>query len=378
MGNLALIFLFGVCTEVNEQNNRDPEVADAIVTMENEEIVLSIDLEGGHYVNFELKENPVNPFGWKVTVEDMPANNRPFVFQGHFLCTGRWGSPSPGEIAAGIPHNGEVNTQWWTVRETLDRRNDAFRVVLHGPSPLEKLEVTRKIIMPEKGSYFIVQETFSNLLPVGRPSNVVQHGTIAYPLLDATTLIDTNAKEGFDQRTNFRYLEDSSFLWPEAVMADGAQLDLRQVTSEKGYVTTHIFSREDSLGWVTATNGGKNILFGYVWKTREYPWLNVWHHYKEGRPFVQGLEFGTTGLGQPYALLLNHAVHFFGQKSFEYLDAGETRSKSWVCFQVVVPSGFKGVKSIEVKQEEMVIIERGRDTTVRIEGKFERFFAEGL
>ena len=368
----AILFL-GSCNQTPRSADQDSYPADSMVVMDNGEIELAIDLRGGHYVNFELKENPVNPFGWKLTVDAMPLNNRPFVFQGHFLCTGRWGSPSPGEIAAGIPHNGEVNTQRWKVQESLERKNGAYRVALHCPSPLEKLEVTRKITMPEKGSYFLVQETFSNLLPVGRPSNVVQHGTIAYPLLDATTLINTNAKEGFDQRTNFRYLEDSSFLWPEAVMADGAQLDLRKVTSEKGYVTTHIFSREDSLGWVTATNAAKNVLFGYVWKTREYPWLNVWHHYKEGRPYVQGLEFGTTGLGQPYVLLLNHAVDFHGRKSFEYMDAGETKSKSWICFQVAIPSGFKGVKSIEVRDREITITGRDSDAELHLSGEFEEF-----
>ncbi len=364
---LMSVVLLSSCRKGADPVNEDLK-QHAVIAMDNGDVNLQIDLSGGHYISFELKKNPVNPFGWKLEVADMPMNNRPFVFQGHFLCTGRWGAPSPGEVAAGIPHNGEVNTEKWSIVN-----NDRYRVVLGCMAPLEKLEVTRTVELPEDGTWFIVREEFTNHLPVGRLFNVVQHGTIAYPLLDANTLIDTNAREGFDQRTDLRYLSDSSFIWPHGKLSGGVSVDLRQVTSGQGFVTSHIFSREDELGWVTATNGKRNIVFGYVWNTREYPWLNLWYHSREGRPHVQGLEFGTTGLGQPYALLLDEAIDFLDRKPFEYLDAGETRTKSWIGFQVTVPDNFRGVERIDLTDLGLVLTERAGGTKVRLKGKFDSF-----
>jgi len=310
---------------------------DSIVNFENEQYVLGVDLVGGAFRDFYLKDKQLNPFGWTVLDNQMPENNQPYTFDGHFLCTGRWGAPSEGEIRAGIPHNGEVNTEVWQV-ESVQQADDYQSITMSVKAPIEKLDVEREIIIPDQGNYFLVKEQFTNNLTIGRLSNVVQHGTIAAPFLTEKTILSSNATRGFDQRTNDSYLEDSSFVWPNGKMADGSEIDLSKVTSEKGFVTTHIF--EDSIGWITALNPDENLLMGYVWKTAEYPWLNVWHMSKDGKPFVQGLEFGTTGLGQPYKLLAENNVTFYGRNSFEYIDAGETMEKSWICFMIEMPEEF--------------------------------------
>lgn len=209
--------------------------------------------------------------------------------------------------------------------------------------------------MPDDGPYFIVKEDFTNNLPIGRVSNVVQHATIAAPFLTAETIINTNAGRGFDQRTNYAFLEDSSFVWPNARLADGSELDLHKVTSEKGFVTTHIFKDSIEYGWITAFNPMEKLVLGYIWKTKDYPWVNVWHQSKNGKPFVQGLEFGTTGLGKPYKLLLENNVRFFGRNSFIYMDAGETLTKTWMCFQIEVPEEFNEVKLLTVNKQEIML-----------------------
>jgi hypothetical protein len=131
-------------------------------------------------------------------------------------------------------------------------------------------------------------------------------------------------------------------------------IDLQKVTHDKGFVTTHIF--EDSVGWITALNPNKDILMGYIWKTGEYPWLNVWHHPIDGKPFVQGLEFGTTGLGQPYELLLNEKVSFYGRHSFEFIDAGEEITKSWICFMIPTPEAFTEVESLSLNDSQIEMV----------------------
>ena len=141
-------------------------------------------------------------------------------------------------------------------------------------------------------------------------------------------------------------------MWPVGKLADGSVVDLQTVTSGKGYVTTHVFPDDTKLGWITALNPEKNIMMGYIWRTEEYPWLNVWHHPVDGKPYAQGLEFGTTGLGKPYKLLFENNVTFFGRNSFEFIEAGETLTKSFLCFLLEVPMDY------------------GKTTELTVEGKY--------
>lgn len=325
--------------------------AETEIILENEKCLVKIELQGGMYTDFHLKNNPANPFTWEADPQQMPENNKPYVFKGHFLCSGRWGAPSDEEMEAGIPHNGEVNTRMWTIFQALEFTGGLFTVGMECAAPIEKLDVKRFIEFPASGSWFSVREEFTNNLPVGKQSNFVQHPTIAPPFLNENTLLNTNATLGFDQRSHYDSLEFYSFAWPDGKMADGERIDLRTVTSETGYVTSHIFPVGTEYGWITALNPDKNLLLGYIWKTDDYPWLNVWHHYAGGKPVVQGLEFGTTGPGKPYRLLLNNNVSFFGHNSFEFIEAGETLSKSFLCFQIEVPQDFGNVKDIQIDNE---------------------------
>ncbi len=356
--------LFSACAE-RRNSMLVNETADSLITLGNQEFSMSVKRRGGAYVDFHLIEKPLNPFGWRLLPEQMPANNKPYSFEGHFLCVGRWGAPSFGEINVGIPHNGEVNTVSWQV--SPESVLVGFKVFeMSCTTPIEKLDAKREILIPEQGSYFIVKEHFTNNLPIGRVSNIVQHGTISAPFLTENTVINTNATRGFDQRTGYKYLEDSSFVWPIGFMADGSRLDLSRVDSDKAFVTSHII--EDSIGWITALNPEKNIIMGYIWKSSEYPWLNVWHQPLDGHPYVQGLEFGTTGLGQPYELLLENNVTFFGRHSFEYIDAGETIEKTWLCFQALVPDDFVQVISVTVANDKITIADEG--DIVELQGHF--------
>jgi hypothetical protein len=343
---------------------------DSVVTINNGKVSLSVDLYGGAYVDFHLHKKPLNPFTWSLLPDQMPHNNHPFVFEGHFLCAGRWGAPSLGEMKAGIPHNGEVNTEKWNVHGIIN--NSEFqKVIMSCIAPIEQLNVYREITLPKKSGYFFVDEIFHNALPVGRPYNVVQHSTIAPPFLSSKTIINTNAGHGFDQRTLLPYLEDSSFVWPHGELASGNQVDLQKVTQSENYVTSHIF--DEPIGWITALNPNEKILMGYVWKVEEYPWLNVWHQTKNGEPYVRGLEFGTTGLGKPYKLLLENNVSFYGRNSFEYIDAGQKIEKSWICFMTKVPVEFVEVSGIKVNGKRIIINDKSSNSEAIIPGNFSEF-----
>jgi hypothetical protein len=129
-------------------------------------------------------------------------------------------------------------------------------------------------------------------------------------------------------------------------------------------VSTHIFN--DSIGWITATNAAERLMLGYIWKTKEYPWVNVWQQWKENRLWAKGLEFGTTGIGKSYQELLAINTSFHGISSYRLLDAGKFVEKSFYCFLLPIPAGFKGVKSIQLYKGNIEVTGKEKDSKIII------------
>jgi len=152
------------------------------------------------------------------------------------------------------------------------------------------------------------------------------------------------------------------FVWPTAY-ADSLHtpLDLTRSDSKLSYVSTHIFA--DSIGWITASSQKNGLLLGYCWKTKDYPWLNLWHQLVDGELWAKGLEFGTTGIGKSYQDLLRVDTRFHGKNSFFFLDAKETVVKSYVCFLMPIPAGFKGVKQLSINNKGIEIVEGDQKET---------------
>lgn len=327
------------------------------LVLENNQATLEIQTHGSAISHFAFKKNALNPFSWALMAEDMPANNKVGPpFRGHFLCTGRWGAPSDWEVKAGMPHNGEVNTQHWKVVQFPTQSAVGVECSTSCHQPLDMVRVDRKIVLAKEGASFLMMEKFTNLSAFDRIYNITQHPTIGAPFLAPSTLIDCNASLGFDQRIEHSNLEKASFSFPNGLLVDGFA-DLRQVNDDRGYVTSHIFPDTTKIGWVTATNPDQRLLIGYIFNTAEYPWLNLWHWKKDRKPYAHGLEFGTTGLGAPFPKLVNECLTFFGRKSFDWLFAGQTIEKKYHCFLAQLPENFKGVQRIELKGNKAVILE---------------------
>lgn len=359
----VLIALFaGACMGEGEKGQHKTETFVSDFIFENNDVSLTVTAIGGMFTDFHLKSRPVNPFGWYLLPEQMPENNQPHVFAGHFLCSGRWGAPSEGEIAAGVPHNGEVHTTQWIITRDERDTNGLRSVTMSCHAPIERLDVEREIIIPEKGGWFFVNEKFTNNLPVGRIANFVQHGTVYAPFLSEEMLVFTNAGKGFDQRTHPQFLEDSSFVWPRALLASGNRINLTNPKTGEGFVTTHIFPETDSLGWVAAINPAENLLLAYVFKTAEYPWFNYWHHAEEGKPYVRGLEFGTTGLGEAHEMIFEENNRFFATPFFLYMDAGEVVEKSWYCFKI--ETEMMHVSSVFFRDDTLIIAGKDRHNAI--------------
>jgi hypothetical protein len=209
---------------------------------------------------------------------------------------------------------------------------------------------------------FTVSETVTNRNKLGRVYNMVQHPTIAPPFLSETTEIDTNAKSGFLQAAGPPRPGQAAAMWPNMTI-DGRAVDLRHLKAPGGQATTSdvssfVFDQAEEYGWITAASPDAGLLIGYVWKTREYPWLNIWRHVVRGGIAARGLEFGTTGYHQTYPVLVQTG-RILDRPLYAFLDAGETVQKSYAVFLLAVPRDFRGAARVAVEKERIVVTERG-------------------
>jgi hypothetical protein len=345
----SAVFVFGQNEPRKDQHKGE------VYRLGNSVIELGIDLFGGAYVDLHLV-NPksVNPLTWRLSPSEMPPNNRDGApFQGHFLCLGRWGSPTEGEIEQGVPHNGQPGNTMWKVKE----QSDSLKLIMSNKAPLDGMKVERVVKLEEDKPVFSVVEKVTNITSVGRLNNIVQHVTLGPPFLNENMQVSCNAREGFLQEYCYPDPDQYAFCWPFARIDEkDVNMDLRNTHINKNYVSTHLVG--DSVGWVAALQPERNLIIGYTWDTRDYPWINIWNQTDNGQPVAKGLEFGTTGIGKPYPDLLNKNTFFKGVPSYEFLDAGKTVVKSFTGFLTRVPPGFKNVIQVRKKGEKIVLIDK--------------------
>ena len=115
---------------------------------------------------------------------------------------------------------------------------------------------------------------------------------------------------------------------------------------------------EDGIGWVTASSPSKGLLIGYLWETAEYPWLNIWRRAEDGVPLARGLEFGTTGLHQPFPILVKKGT-IFERPLLDFLDASESKTRSYIGFLAKIPESYQGVDDAIYENGTLTLVERG-------------------
>jgi hypothetical protein len=332
-------------------------VLTTLMAQERPQVVLAnsaaeavFDLGGGSFVSFRLKNQNLNPLRWQGPA-DQNVVNRPMA---HFLCLDRWGAPSEAEIANGMFFHGEAaRVAWKAAPDSKTSTSSKMSAFL----PMANLEVQREAHLDPRAALLNVRETVSNRNALGKLYNMVQHATIGPPFLDETTLVDSNAGRGFMQSSPLPNPEEPAVQWPNA-LKDGRSVDLRHLRDDPmPNVVSYVI--DSPLGWVTASNAKHGLLIGYLWKTSEYPWFNAWRHVDDKhQPLARGLEFGTTGLHQPFPVLLKKGA-IFGRPIFSYLDAKESVTRSWAAFLLQIPNDWKGVSRVSIEGGKVLVVEHG-------------------
>jgi hypothetical protein len=165
------------------------------VRLQSQTATLVIDLGGGSIVDFHLGGDGLNPLRW-LGPGDGDKALRPMA---HFLCLDRWGPPTAAELANGMPFHGEASRVEWKQIGANERQTGRLVAVMEAALPIAGLQVRRTVGLSESATFFTVSETVTNRNKLGRVYNMVQHATIGPPFLDESTVVDSNAQQGFMQ-----------------------------------------------------------------------------------------------------------------------------------------------------------------------------------
>ncbi len=331
------------------------------LVLEGEAARVVIDLLGGSIVRFEFKTSSLNPLVFGNSGSTSEA--RPMA---HFLCLDRWGQPSEAEAKNGMPYHGEATRVEWKVLREPAPSAGGIAAELSASLPMAGLDVRRTITLSAGGALFRVSEEVTNRNKLGRIYNMVQHPTIGPPFLDQSTIVDSNARKGFMQSSPLPNPEEPAVSWPQA-LKDGRPVDMRELRDDP-LPNVVSYTIDEEYGWATASSPANGLLIGYIWPTRDYPWFNAWRDVRDGRPHARGLEFGTTGLHQPFPVLVRKG-QIFGRPIYVHIDAGERQSRSYAAFLMNVPNDYRGVEAITYAEGRITLQERsgGRPRSLTME-----------
>ena len=341
-------------------------IGDENFILNNGIVQVSVASSGGGIIDFRFLDHAVNPLNWEI--ERDPASTEKPYLRGHFLCLDRWGAPSNAEAENGMTFHGEAAYASWRLvdrGESAESRQEAEMIC---ELPIAQMTVRRVMWLEDNQAVLVVREHITNTGTLGRIYNIVQHPSIAPPFLDSATIVDSNAQYGFVQGSVMPESVAAADLWPNT-MIEGELEDLRRFQNDEtgtrySDVSTFIFDDAQEYGWVTASSPNTGLLLGYLWRVEEYSWIAIWRARSNGRVAARGLEFGTTGIHQPYAELVR-VGRILGRSIYEYIDANETVEKSHMSFLVKIPHDFQGVAEINYNDGRLELIER-RDRNPRI------------
>ncbi len=310
--------------------------------IENDDVRVVVTVEGGHLAGFIDKRTGANPLWiphWPSIEPSAYARANDATYGGvadgkllagifgHNLCLDLFGGPSAAETAAGITTHGESSVALYSIHR--DEAALTCSVML----PSAHLHFER--ILRLNGRVLAIRETVENQAPTDRPIAWTQHVTLGAPFLEkGRTQFRASATRSKTIESDFSggktYMKTNAELdWPHCPRLDGGFEDLRVYTSEPvsaGY-TAHLMNPERDQAFFTAWSPSSRLLFGYVWKQSDFPWLGIWEeNYSRaetpwnGKELTRGMEFGVSPFPESRRAMIERGS-LFGVPGYRWLEA---------------------------------------------------------
>jgi hypothetical protein len=311
------------------------------VVIENERVRLTVLADGGHIAEFYSKSAGVNPL-WKPQWPSIDPSTYDEArhpeygsyvesrvlsgMMGHFLCMDMFGGPSPEETAAGISVHGEAPVVPYNI-STLEGELIAGSVL-----PAAQLRFERRIRLD--GPWARISETVENLSSLDRPIAWTQHVNLGSPFLEkGATQIRMPATRARVLEADFgegSYMNPGSvFDWPHVPTLGGGTSDLSVFTKAEvsGGFTTQLMNPGFEKAFLFAWAPKTKVLFGYVWKRSDFPWVGIWEENCSrlgppwlGKTMTLGLEFSTSPIPESRRQMIERG-RLFGEACYRWIPA---------------------------------------------------------
>jgi hypothetical protein len=219
-----------------------------------------------------------------------------------------------------------------------------------------------------------VESQLDSLLGSDRPVSWVEHATVGPPFVEAgITVFDLS---GSRSRSNpgptgpsaapRRVTPDQDFTWPLAPGADGAVVDLRQVPGAlpDAELMTTLLDPSRTLVWTTVLNPKRKLIYGYLMRREDYPWIISWGSYGTPQKPVRGMEFGMSCAGRRRAATMGT---LFDTPTYRWLPAKARVTTHFLMFYAYVPDGFKKVDDVRMENSQILIEDHAAGKQVRLE-----------
>ena len=311
------------------------------VSIENRQLRVTVLRSGGHVAEITDKSSGLNPLWspkWRsVDPSAFDAGNAAEFgtgddakllagIAGHNLCLDLFGGPSDDEFRAGMTPHGEGSVS------DFDVRAEGEELVQYATMPLAQIEFQRRIRLQECTVRF--EESVTSLAAFDRPIAWTQHVTLGEPFLErGETEFRTSGTKSMVFEGQFGsddYLRaGAEFDWPMAPGADGSSVDLQRFTGhgKSGAFTTHLMDPANEQAFFAAFSRRFNLVFGYVWKRRDFPWMGIWeeNHSRtyppwKGQELTRGMEFGVSPMPESRRAMIERGT-LFGERTYRWLPA---------------------------------------------------------
>ena len=311
------------------------------MSIENEDLRVTVLEEGGHIAEILDKRSGVNPL-W---VPPWPSIE-PSVYDrqehpdygsgsdarllagimGHNLCLDIFGGPSHAEFEAGITPHGEGSVV------PYDITADGSELRMQAQLPLAQIQFRRQIALTNQTVR--IKEVVQSLCAFDRPIGWTQHVTLGPPFLErGVTEFHASATRSKVFESEFgsaAYLQTGAeFDWPNAPRFGGGTVDLRMFNEapvSSGY-TAHLMDPSCERAFFVAFSPVFHLAFGYVWKTTDFPWMGIWEENRSrdnppwnGKTLTRGMEFGVSPMPEERRMMVNRNS-LFGVPTFRWLPA---------------------------------------------------------
>ncbi len=289
-------------------------------------------------------------------------------YMGHLLNFPTFGEPSPEEARNGLGTHGEALAVEWKKR-SAEAGAAGVTLVYGAELPKTRYRVERTLRLPAGETVLYVDETVENLLPFDRPVHWVQHVTFGDPFVEpGKTALDMPATKGEVRGAagSWLSLRPGLLEWPFGISPDGRRVELRtmQPQPRAGVYAAFLMDPKRALSYFTMYHPGYRVLIGYLWRTRDYPWVGDWQENRraterpwDGQVIARGIEFGTTPFGGPMRRVVEEG-RLYGVPVYRWIGGGARLTARYLAFLVEIPAGFRGVAAVEVRPGAIVLTER--------------------